>query len=1037
MSKPKEADISNKEPTSSSNDSQVTHTNPETKTSNRFTLPAWITTNITSTHALKVFFRCWLASWVAVVIMLPNASLQALGTSAFFAILSSFFLPPNMPVQLFLLMISTLVVGILMGWGIGAAAMRAADAVRSPALLQAASAQVQQSIASNPEYQANPSLAQTIAVFSGVFLDVRASVVYGCFLGFGAFVFGLVRAYAPKLVFLSIFGTIGIDIFCTLGPLFPTPRFTILSSFLKAVGCYAGIAVVVTICVFPETMSHSYLSAICQQLDRVCNIVNLQGDILRSSPSDLGASDSPIAVKSKGLRSLLIGNQKQLESLAGFVSLEFSWGRWSSDDVKDILEPMLGLVTRTAGFSTFLNLAERNAQNSARAEDLSPASTRTENSTSARGSNDAYLLRHIQQSNIAVEEQYNVRLVDILPLLEQSTAALRRACVEGVECTRKNLENINKHRWNRNASLDESLAKELDVRIEHLRRELTTFKTSDRMMLLEPFKPLLSDEILSSSEGRSLPLRNLFISYVFGSNLIAMSESTLTLMETVQRTMAKRGRNRLWAPKGLRKLGSFVRQRDGDDVAVTGEDTSPAETFKMQDLKDYKKDPDSAPPTNVFQRTMNGVHSFYQWTKTAEAMFVFKYAIISVLLWLPAVFRRSANFYYVQKGLWALIMAQTTMNIFASDQIFNLVTRLMGTVVGLVLGLVAWYMGSGHGNGNPYGIATAVGLWNIPVVFLRIYAPPQYLSGILLAAATYALIVGYSWVDGHLVSYGSPGIGWEVAWRRFVLVSIGSGASFIIMMLPPQSGRKAVRRRNASLIGGISSLYAFLMATWLSDDSSSKQRKGSDGGDLDPLKHGSPSPLWTKEFRNRLFGLAEEVNTIRGFTALAKWEGSIRGRWPSEDYHRLIEKQAEMIPPLAQLANALVHMDDEWRLKLLHRTGVLNPNFITEVISVFSMLSQSLQTGEPLHEVLHQRLVGRLFYHHQHHNHRHSTDVFVTTEQMVSLNYMYYATAVVAAFQLFQCLDELHEITQKICGTVPFEGFVKWRDMFERSRITV
>ena len=65
------------------------------------------------------------------------------------------------------------------------------------------------------------------------------------------------------------------------------------------------------------------------------------------------------------------------------------------------------------------------------------------------------------------------------------------------------------------------------------------------------------------------------------------------------------------------------------------------------------------------------------------------------------------------------------------------------------------------------------------------------------------------------------------------------------------------------------------------------------------------------------------------------------------------------------------------------------------------MLSQSLKTGEPLHEVLHQRLVGRLFYHHQHRIHLHSLED-VTTEQMASLNYMYYATAVVAAFQLFQ-----------------------------------
>lgn len=33
-------------------------------------------------------------------------------------------------------------------------------------------------------------------------------------MGFGCFIFALVRAYAPKLTIMSVFGTIAIDIFC-------------------------------------------------------------------------------------------------------------------------------------------------------------------------------------------------------------------------------------------------------------------------------------------------------------------------------------------------------------------------------------------------------------------------------------------------------------------------------------------------------------------------------------------------------------------------------------------------------------------------------------------------------------------------------------------------------------------------------------------------------------------------------------------------------------------------------------------------------
>ncbi|KAJ7240696.1 hypothetical protein C8J57DRAFT_1562100 [Mycena rebaudengoi] len=48
----------------------------------------------------------------------------------------------------------------------------------------------------------------------------------------------------------------------------------------------------------------------------------------------------------------------------------------------------------------------------------------------------------------------------------------------------------------------------------------------------------------------------------------------------------------------------------------------------------------------------------------------------------------TAYFYYVEQSIWALIMAQTTLNIYAADQIFNYVNRLGGTFSVLYL---AWW----------------------------------------------------------------------------------------------------------------------------------------------------------------------------------------------------------------------------------------------------------------------------------------------------------------------------------------------------------
>jgi len=409
-------------------------------------------------------------------------------------------------------------------------------------------------------------------------------------------------------------------------------------------------------------------------------------------------------------------------------------------------------------------------------------------------------------------------------------------------------------------------------------------------------------------------------------------------------------------------------------------------------------------------------------------VFTIKYVFISIALWIPSVCKSTATFYYDQKGIWALIMGQTILNVYAADQIFNLFTRISGTFVGLVFGLLAWYMGNGNGTGNRYGVAASYGLVLIPVIFVRVFAPIEYLASVILGCATFSLIIGYSWDDGHTVQVYTPGIGWSVAWKRWVLVMIGCLASFIVMMLPPKSGRKAVRLRNASSVVALSKIYGFLTSIWIS---SSSHRK---------VAAANAPAEWTSDFLTRLVAQAQEINTIRDLTRLARWEGNIRGAWPSEEYFRLAEVQTEMVSGLAQLGGALSHLEDNWRHTFLHSTKVLNPHFIADVMSIFSLVSQSLRTGEPLHQVLPGTLVERLFYHHHRDNSwssvsdkRHHVDV----DHVQSLDYMYYANGLVAVYQLLHSLDELHRIAKRLCGEVPLQGFAAWREDYERMHVPV
>lgn len=103
------------------------------------------------------------------------------------------------------------------------------------------------------------------------------------------------------------------------------------------------------------------------------------------------------------------------------------------------------------------------------------------------------------------------------------------------------------------------------------------------------------------------------------------------------------------------------------------------------------------------------------------------------------------------------------------------------------------------------------------------------------------------------------------------------------MMFPPQSGRAAVRRRNASNITAISYFYSSLMSAWISD----KEQPGS------------KSPEWINGFRDRMINVATQLQAVKAQTEIARWEGGIRGAWPYEEYVKMEEIESQMIAGLA------------------------------------------------------------------------------------------------------------------------------------------
>ena len=68
-------------------------------------------------------------------------------------------------------------------------------------------------------------------------------------------------------------------------------------------------------------------------------------------------------------------------------------------------------------------------------------------------------------------------------------------------------------------------------------------------------------------------------------------------------------------------------------------------------------------------------------------------------------------------------------------------------------------------------------------------------------------------------------------------------------------------------------------------------------------------PKWIDEFRERVLNLSQQVQGLKIQTALAKWEGNIRGAWPFEEYNRMVQVEEEMIAALAQVCGSLLVID--------------------------------------------------------------------------------------------------------------------------------
>lgn len=1007
-------------------------------------LPEWIASNLKSVRSLKVLARCWLASWAGLILLLPQPSLEVLGQAAFFTMLLTFILPANMPASIFVFANLTLVVGCCIGWAWSCAAMAASLRARNTTLTQEQIRQTYQALAGSNNIEGEFQ----VAIFRGDFLETNSSVVFGVFIVVAAYLSGIMQAKFPKLKIGGVFLLIVADVMCSYGPLFPAQNYLLAKIFMIPIGCSIAISLACQFLVFPETLNTAWQYNLIKLLGVARKTLGIHRSTMeRMRHEDPSTVEAEVDPQIRAMHAGMVALAGAMDGQRGFLELEITYSRLGGKDLSMLYLKMRTMLIRLLGLNAFFHLLEL---------DLRTGEVKNDGPVSLH---ETHTILHYRQHMYKTEAEQHVELDNLLGILIEATEKPLRAIDACLEAT---IQWLGETVERKSSYHHETWLNKLQDCQDELQQSMETFLETDRLRLIEPYRNIFKHEKSHlTPESQQLfrtTARPLFICLVFCANLVNLGEELLTSHDAIVDLAKKRPKNKIWLPTGLRKIGKLIRSKkpvvgkpEEDNVLINLHKYESQEDEEHTDEEDEKRDsdativdssilagqaeprdPDSLGPTNFIHKGIRGIASAHRFFYSPASLYGLRFAIVTFALWIPSVIPSSAYFVYLHRGIWALIMGQTGMALSSGELVFSLGGRLIGTLMGCVLGMLYWYMSCGlAARGNPYGLAAVCAIGFIPIIFLRIFAPPVLLLPALMCGVTTALCIGYSWIDSHLVVLSNSGIGVAVAWRRTLLVIIGMTAAFIVTIFPtPPSTREHVRQGFARSTDNISRLYSILIESWIVVEARDADKEAPRQEKLKTI------------LRSRFVAAQGTLTGLRMDINLAPLDIAYKGPWPKNKYEELLKVHSRLLGAISQMAGALQSLDLEWRRKLLHTSAILSPKTISEISTVLTLLANALRTGTPLPHastslfestVLNQqslRQVERTIE-----EKSGSREDLLTLDVIKNEQFMKHTAGVMALMTFVRQMDKFHHLVRELVGEVDLPGYHHLKQHYDQRFI--
>ncbi|KAK0473358.1 hypothetical protein IW261DRAFT_1503962 [Armillaria novae-zelandiae] len=840
----------------------------------------------------------------------------------------------------------------------------------------------------------------------GQYIEAAPTVIIAVFLFFGSvfFLYIRVRQGPGPYLFACILSCICLDITLTTNVLFPYPYYRIGQAVLIPLGFHSCIALLTSIVVFPQTVSAQFTTRLQGVLGPLIKSLELHRslrDIPTNSPEFASTAESIKAAVKQAEGGLI-----PLAISARLLPSDLIYARFAPTDFKALQAIARRMAVRANGLTIYLSIIRPNAQSSLERDVTEPGTPTGSVFTNRRSHGPS---RTHSRSRSHHHHHHHHHHHGFHNLLRDSLLHLSLPKVQ------KNEQAVGVFESHRYMDLEATFFHDPEV-------DAYTQRTTE--LLLQS-----ADELLDGCRGAVTAVSD-WLGTVRGGRLafwISKSEkkkkregkleefqqlreslsACLELYRSKKRHAvlepfrpAFEGNGEQEVPSHRYLFHCYVYQyhlmRFSTQVIETLDEIirlekerpenriwTPVQKFfswsnwNLSDVHDDEEDPETVQGLEPAVLDDLGIarkrdpdrlppHNMFEWTMNKLYGFVAGMGGGNVL-------------YAIKAGIFTIVLC---LPIFLSSSAhFSYSNRFVwGVIMGQLtlarfrgdttFGLVARIFSTFFG-----GLTGAV-ICLFPFFFYaRLYWPVPPMTNIIFFVTT-MLVVGYSYQDTVLIFPANPGYGIDVAWRRFVLVTAGVAAAFLFSFLPPSTTIRRTRR-----------------------------------------------DVESQQVITSLIAIRSKLNRSAVLKTNVIYEFSLRGRWPAQRYHKILELQLTIAYCLSHLMSVISNMDPAWTRAFLTRTRFLDPTFQGDMLAVISMIATSLRTGEPLPQITPCPLLDRfmLKYHGFSVIHKEAEEDFglprtLTMETLKNEQYLMFSVGVSTAFSIVSRLDRLMVAVKEIVG---------------------